>query len=126
MFDPFDMKHHGAVRRRKAGEVAFEKKQWQERVGNNFRRALDAMGNPEYVKFIDVLDAAEQHPDVNLPRHTLQRNAILGMKSVGYEKMNNPRSKDGRWQFEWGAAVIYRRSDAKMLDKWEVKDALGV
>lgn len=125
MFDPFDMKHHCAARRRKPGEVAFEKRQWEERVAANLRRAIEHLECPEYVKFIDVLDAADELPETNLPRATLTRNAVKAMKTVGYEKMPNPRSKDGRWQFEWGTAVIYRRSGAKILDKWEVKDVLG-
>lgn len=126
MFDPFDPQHANVRQRRKHSEVVFDRKQWIERVDNHFRRAMEDLGWPEYVRGPDIWDHAESCADSNLPRQTLVRNARKSMERLGYEKMPNPASGDGRWNFEWGTAVIYRRSGSKSLDRWEVKDVLGV
>jgi hypothetical protein len=122
MFDPFDPKHAGGFKRRKSSEVAFERKQWNERIDKHFSRALEELGRPEYVMTTTIWDAIEGCQESNLPRQTLARNAPAAMQRLGYEKMTNDNSKYGRWNFEWGTAIIYRKQGAKSLDRWEVKD----
>ena len=126
MFDPFDERTRDKQKRRKPSEVVFDKKQWSLRIENHFRRALEEMQWPEYVRAPDIWDHAERCPDTNLPKQTLARNSLKAMEGLGYEKMLNPKSGDGRWNFEFGPAVVYRRKGAPMLDRWGVKDVLGL
>ena len=125
MFDPFDERNRDKQKRRKSSEVEFDRKQWGERVENHFARSLEELQWPEYVKATDLWDCVERNQSTNLPRTSLVRNAPLAMEKLGYEKMLNPRSKDGRWNFSFGPAVVYRKKGSPMLDKWGVKDALG-
>ena len=126
MFDPFDERNRDKQKRRKSSEVKFDKKQWRERVENHFRRSMEELQWPEYVKATDIWDCVERNPSSNLSRQVLVRNSLLAMEALGYTKMLNPRSGDGRWNFSFGPAVVYCKKGSPMLDKWGVKDACGV
>ncbi len=120
------MEERQPQRRRKSAEVAFEQKQWQERLDAHFARALEAMGSPEYFKLADVLWHIDESAETSIERSSLRRNATAALQRLGCEKMLNPNASDGRWNFEFGAAFVFCKKGCPILDRWGVKQEVGL
>jgi hypothetical protein len=119
MFDPFDDRHRDKQKRRKSSEVAFEKRTWDERVANHFKRSMEELGWPDYVRSADIWDCVERSEDSNLDRSGLIRKAASSMESLGYERMTNPKCVSGMWHFGRSVCVVYKRKGLPLLDKWD-------
>ena len=125
-FDPFDEKHRDKVKRRKPSEIAFEKKQWEERIDNHFRRSLDDIANgaaewPTYVQSSVLIYWTQYNTNTNLPERLLRLHTERSMGVLGYHKMENPCSKDGRFKLGEDRFFLYAKSGAPKIGKAEVK-----
>jgi hypothetical protein len=125
VYDPFDPKHANPVKRRKPREVAFDKKQWQERIDRHFTRALDELEWPEYVQSNWVTNAINGCSETNLPFVTVVRNFRKAMERLGYAKVVNPASKDGRWEDCGERFSVYGKKGSAKADRGVLSDALG-
>ena len=126
-FDPFDDKHRDKVKRRKPSEIAFEKKQWEERIDNHFRRAMDDIANgadawPAYTQSTLVLYWTQYNAKTNLPERVLRRHITRSMGVLGYEKVLNSGSKDGRFQLGEDKFFLFVKRGAPMIGKTEIKN----
>lgn len=129
-FDPFDERHRDKVKRRKPHEIAFEKKAWEERIDNHFRRAMDEMKNNDgewrdYVQSNWLLQMMLQAPETNLPERILRLHTERSMGVLGYTKMLNPCAKDGRFRSLNEHFYVYRRKTSPEIGKEKLKHELG-
>ena len=125
MFDPFDPRHANPVKRRKPREVLFDKKQWLDRIDRHFSRALDSLDWPEYVQSNWITNAVNECEDTNLPLNTIARNFPGAMERLGYVKVVNPATKDGRWEDCGERFVVYGKKGHGNADRAVLADALG-
>ncbi|HEY6020010.1 MAG TPA: hypothetical protein VIY48_08950 [Candidatus Paceibacterota bacterium] len=129
-FDPFDERHRDKVKRRKRSEIEFEKKQWEERIDNHFRRSMDEMKRPDgewpdYVQSNWLLQVVCFSPETNLPETVLRPHTERSMGALGYTKMLNPCAKDGRFRSLNEHFFVYRRVTAPIIGKAQLKQELG-
>lgn len=128
-FDPFDERHRDKVKRRKPSEIAFEKKQWEERIDNHFRRSMDELKNSEgkwldYVQSNWLIDIAFRSEETNLPDRVLRVHTERSMRALGYIKMLNPCAKDGRWRNLNEHFFVYRMETSPIIGKEKLKHEL--
>lgn len=124
-FDPFDERHRDKVKRRKPAEIAYDKRCWEERVDNHFRKALDRLNWPDYVAS-DTLFQELSFVDWNLPPTSLKRHFPAALERLGYVKSVNKNSKDGRWSFQHLNFFMYKKRNLPDVEKHELKQALGM
>lgn len=125
-FDPFDDRHRDKPKRRKPSEVAFEKKQWEERIDNHFRRALnDIKGEnaewPAYTQSSLLIYWTQYNPETNLPERVLRRHITRSMGVLGYKRVLNPENKEGRFRVGDEKFFLFAKVDAPALSKVEIK-----
>lgn len=125
VFDPFDEKHRDKPKRRKAHEVEFEKKQWQERLDNHFKRAMEEFGWPNYVQSNSILNTIVSQEETFLGERMLRRHTESSMRRLGWVKVSNPKSKDGRWKACGEYFFVYSKSGMEKVGRIELKQALG-
>jgi hypothetical protein len=129
-FDPFDDRHRDKPKRRKSSEIAFEKKQWEERIDNHFRRAMDEMKKPDgewptYVQSTSVIYWTQYSQETNLPERVLRRHTTRSMGVLGYERVMNPDSKEGRFRVGEEKFFLFVKRGAPMIVKEEIKILFG-
>lgn len=122
-FDPFDERHRDRRERRKPEDVSAEQRDWNERVDNHLRRALDILEWPDYTDSEMVLCLCEQ--EMNLPIRVLRRNFRASMDRLGYEKFTSESNKRGRWKIGATWTVVYFKRGTARIERSELKQALG-
>lgn len=124
-FDPFDERHRDKVKRRKPEEVAYDNRCWQERIDNHFKRALSEYAFPDHIESSVLLSFLVYDSESNLDMTVLKRNMKDSLGRLGYEKMINENSKDGRWKTPCGNAFVYSKRGMPKIGKSELKQALA-
>ena len=125
MFDPFDERNRDKQKRRKSSEVEFDKKQWSERLDNHFRRAMDALDWPDFVQSNWLLNEMASNEETNMSDRMLRRHVESAMKRLGWVKILNPKSKDGRWSNCGENFFVYGKEGTTNVGKSELKQQLG-
>lgn len=124
-FDPFDEKHRDPVKRRKPSEVAFEKKEYENRIDSHFKRALDCFGNPKYVSSESILDFFLSDEDRSLDWFVLRRNLKASFARLGYAKVVNEKAKSGLFNLAYCITCVYSRVSPENIDLNELKQTVG-
>jgi hypothetical protein len=125
MFDPFDEKHRDKRKRRKPNEVEFDNQQRQERLDKHFKRAMKDFGWPNYVQSNSILNAMAFSEERNLSERLLRYNFESAMNRLGWVKVPNPKSKDGRWSACGENFFVYSKRGMEKVEKSELKQVLG-
>jgi len=125
MFDPFDERNRDKQKRRKPSEVEFDRKQRVERLDNHFRRAMDALDWPDFVQSNWLLNEMSTNEATNMTDRMLRRNVESAMKRLGWVKILNPKSKDGRWSNCGENFFVYGKEGMANVVKSELKQQLG-
>lgn len=124
-FDPFDEKHRDKPKRRKPSEIAFEKKQWEERIDSHFRRAMDDIANggewPDHVQSTVVIYWTQCNPNTNLPERVLRRHITRSMGVLGYKRVLNTENKEGRFRVGDEKFFLFSKVDAPAISKVEIQ-----
>jgi len=121
----FDDSFKAKRSRRKSSEVAFQKKQWEERVDKHFKRALEKLKWPDYVDTETMGFIMLNDDENNLPIQTLRRNFRSSMKRLGYVKNLNSRTKDGRFYINSLLVFAYKKCDLPDLGISTLKHELA-
>jgi hypothetical protein len=130
-FSPFSDDSGEPRRRRKPDEIALARKSWEKKLDDRVRECLEMAGNPGIVSAEQLLNSCiymhEMEESVPM-RSVIRMNLSKIMERIGYAKLNNPNTKDGRWQVGkifttvYGKAIL--RSNDENLKKL-IKDALS-
>jgi len=126
MFNPFDDRHRDPVKRRKSAEVAYDKRVWEERVRKHLSRALERLPSNGYVLLMHIKMEIEDSPETTLAYSAMRKHVQKQMDELGYVKMLNPRSKDGRFMMPYGFTFAYRLKAMQDVDVRALKDAVGL
>lgn len=126
MFNPFDDRHRDPVKRRKSAEVAYDKRVWEERVRKHLSRALERLPGNGYVLLMHIKMEIEDSPETTLAYSAMRKHVQKQMDELGYAKMLNPKSKDGRWKTLYGFTFAYRLKSAPDVNLRALKDAVGM
>lgn len=129
-FDPFDDRNRDKQKRRKRSEIEFEKKQWEDRIDNHFRRAMDDITNgatewPTYVQSTSVIYWTQYNQETNLPERVLRRHTTRSMGVLGYEKVLNTESKEGRFRVGEEKFFLFAKRGAPRIGKEEINIMFG-
>lgn len=124
-FDPFDERLRNKVKRRKPEEVAADQRNWNDRIDKHFVRALCEYGNPDYIESAILFHFFEYDGEANLPASVLKRNTKAAMERLGYEKMMNENSKNGRWKLDGEFTFVYAKRGSPKISGNELKQALA-
>lgn len=122
-FDPFDERHRDKVKRRKPSEVEYDRRCWRERVDAHFKKVLDQFGWPDYVESSAIYQELN-YIDWNLEPTSLKRHMKDSLERLGYDKMTNENSKDGRWKTPCGYTFVYFKRGLPRIGKRQLKQAL--
>ena len=126
-FDPFDEKHRDKRTRRSSSQVAFDKKQWTERLDRHFERAIATLNKPKFAQSNVLLMTILSCPETNINERSIRYSTAGSMSRLGYRKVLNSGSKDGRWK-ACGESFFVYTSDleerTKEFGKMELKQAL--
>lgn len=111
-------------KRRRSAVVREEKDAWQREIDSTFKSALNALEHPEYVGS-NTLYMLAQSADEGIGGEFIRMNMQKSMDRLGYTKVINKESKDGRWKFCGLKFFVYRKKDAPIPAKNELKILFG-
>lgn len=124
-FNPFDERHLNKQKKRKPSEVVYEQKQWEDRIDKHFRRVLENLDWPDYVSSEQITSMLFME-EMTVPFEALRRNFPGAMDRLEYDKLKNPKTKDGRWSFGKIFTFAYKKRSAPEIEKTELKQQLGM
>lgn len=109
-FDPFDPKHAAwrPRRRRTNAQIqADEEARWRA-LEHPVRKALALQSDPDYVDVKFMMEDAMNNLEGVTPAE-MRRNVKNVLERLGYVKMHNKKSKDGRWFLYGEHHTIYKK-----------------
>ena len=116
-FDPFDPKNRDRRKRRTKEQIRRDTELWEMKIDDAFKIVLNDMGWPEYIQSNTLLeDAAAHHSNY----YALKANVGRSMTRIGYVKMINPDTSDGRWKANTKSFVVYKKEGLEDLDRDEL------
>lgn len=121
-FDPFDPANREKRPRRKRWEVEADRKAWNARIDAAVDTAIGGAGSADYVLSWTTIDAAWTELG---GQQIVRRNFEASMKRLGFVKMRNPGSTDGRWKLDGRWTFVYRRTDLDDVDQKKLRKLFG-
>ena len=116
-FDPFDPNNRDKRKRRTKAQIEADTKSWNMNLDDAFKIVLNDMRWPDYVQANTLLeDAAQHHPSY----YALKSNMKKCMGRIGYVKMINPDTTDGRWKAYSKGFFVYKKEHLEDIDRDEL------
>lgn len=107
--------------RRRSAVVREEKAAWQREIDDAFKAVITELEWPDYIGSHSLAQAYAEGIGPEFFRMNMQKS----MARIGYTRVSNPDSKDGRWKFCGMKFFIYRKNDAPNPTKNELKKRFG-
>jgi len=116
-FDPFDPNNRDKRKRRTKIQIEADKKSYETKMDDAYKIALADMHWPDYVQSDFLLEDAAQHYE---NYYSLRHNMKKCLERIGYIRMINPYSSDGRWKAMGKNVYIYKKELLEDLDRDEL------